>query len=134
MVKPQAIELPGPRPIGYAHAVRVGDLLYLSGQVGAALLPDGKLKVVDGGLVPQFELCLANVLKIVRAAGGSAESIVEMTVYVTDVRLYRGKRREIGEAWQRQMGKHYPAMTLVAVADLVEPEALVEVRAVAAVG
>lgn len=133
MVKPHAIELPGARPIGYVHAMRAGDLLYLSGQVGAVLLPDGKLKVVEGGLVPQFELALVNVLNIVRAAGGNTECIVEMTVYVTDVRLYRAKRQQIGDAWKRQMGKHYPAMTLVAVNDLVEPDALVEVRAVAAV-
>lgn len=120
--------------LGYSHGMRAGGLVFLAGQIGA--LPDGRGRhhVVDGGLVAQFEKALENVVTVVEEAGGTPQSVVEMTVYLTDMDDYRAKRREIGNAWQRVMGKHFPAMTLVAVSELFEEGAVVELRAVAAVG
>ncbi len=54
-----------------------------------------------------------------------------MTIYVTDIEAYRSSRKPLGEAYRRQMGRHFPAMALVAVASLVHPDALVEIEATA---
>jgi enamine deaminase RidA (YjgF/YER057c/UK114 family) len=120
------------RPLGYAHAIRVGSLLFLSGQIGGEALPNGRHRLVSLDFAPQFERALQNVVELVKAAGGRPENLVEMTVYVKDMETYRSARPALGDIWKRVLGRHYPAMTLVAVADLFEPDALVEVRAIAA--
>lgn len=133
MVGPTRIDVPAlGKPIGYAHGMRAGGLVFTSGQIGARGTPEGKLLVVSPDLAVQFEKALENVLEVVRAGGGEASSVVEMTVFVTNVAAYRASRHAIGDAWKRHMGKHFPAMTLVEVSSLVEPEAKVEIRAVAA--
>jgi len=120
--------------IGYAHGMRIGDVVYVAGQVGGEPIGQGRIRLVSSEFVPQFERALSNVLEVVRAAGGSAESLVEMTIYVKDMAAYRRARKELGEVWSRLIGKKYPAMTLVAVSDLFEPGALVEINAVAGLG
>lgn len=122
------------RAIGYAHAMRAGGLIFTSGQIGARGSADGTLRVVSSELVAQFEKALENVVEVVVAGGGGPGTIVEMTVYVTDMPAYRAARKEIGAAWRKHLGKHFPAMTLVEVKSLVEPEAKVEIRAIATVG
>jgi enamine deaminase RidA (YjgF/YER057c/UK114 family) len=67
----------------------------------------------------------------VHAAGGKVTDIATMTVYVTDVVAYRTSMRALGPIWKERMGQHYPAMALVAVSALVEPEAVVEIQVVA---
>jgi enamine deaminase RidA (YjgF/YER057c/UK114 family) len=81
----------------------------------------------------QIDRALKNVLEVVRAAGGSGESLARVTIYVTDKKLYCAKVREIGKVWRENVGRWYPAMTLAEVADLLEDEALVEVEATALV-
>jgi enamine deaminase RidA (YjgF/YER057c/UK114 family) len=120
-----------PRPRGYANGMLLPagrDLLFVAGMVGW----DAKEKIVPGGLAAQFEQALANVVAVVAEAGGRAEDVVRMLVFVTDKADYLAKRREIGDAWKRVMGRHYPAMALVEVAGLVEDGAEVEIEAVAA--
>ena len=68
---------------------------------------------------------------VVRAAGGGTEHIVKLLAFVTDLDAYRAAQRAIGEGWRSRMGKYYPAMSLVKVAGLLEPGALVEIEAVA---
>jgi enamine deaminase RidA (YjgF/YER057c/UK114 family) len=119
------------RPQGYAHGMRTGQLLFVAGQVGARPDKDGALRIVSPDFAAQFEVALGNVLEVVRAAGGKAEGLVELTVFVTDLEAYRAARPALGQAWKRLLGKHYPAITLVQVAGLYEPGSLVEIRAVA---
>jgi enamine deaminase RidA (YjgF/YER057c/UK114 family) len=78
-----------------------------------------------------MEQALRNILEIVESAGGTATDIVRLTWYVTDKRDYLAKQREVGEAYRRVMGRHFPAMTMVVVAGLVEDAALVEIEATA---
>ncbi len=130
-VKPVAPGSLGPA-LGYSHGMQAGRLLFVAGQIGGVPTGDGRHKVVSGGLAAQFEKALRNVLIVVKEAGGSPEQVVEMTVYVTDMEAYREARKKLGGAWKKVMGRHYPAMTLVAVAGLFEAGAMVEVRAVAA--
>jgi enamine deaminase RidA (YjgF/YER057c/UK114 family) len=119
------------KPVGYTHGVQAGPLLFVSGQVGARPGRDGALQVVSTEFLPQFEAALDNVLEVVRSAGGQASSVVEMTIFVKDLAAYRAARRELGQAWRRRFGQHYPAITLVEVSGLFEPGSLVEIRATA---
>ena len=80
----------------------------------------------------QFAQALRNVVAVVRAAGGEPEHLVRVTIYVTDKAQYLAQVREIGAAWREIVGKHFPAMALVQVADLLEEGALVEIEATAA--
>ena len=121
-----------PRPRGYANGMVVPagrDLLFVAGMVGW----DAQEKIVAGGLAAQFEQALRNVVAVAAEAGGRPEDVVRMLVFVTDKKDYLARRGEIGEAWKRVMGRHYPAMALVEVAGLVEDGAQVEIEAVAAV-
>lgn len=120
-----------PAPKGYANGrVGTGEVLHVGGQIGW----DERGSFGDHGIVAQFAKALDNVLAVVRAAGGAASDIAAMTVYVTDVVEYRRARDQLGPVWRDRMGRHYPAMALVGVAALVEPEAVVEIEAVAYLG
>lgn len=117
-----------PAPRGYSNGrTGRGVALHVAGQVGWT--PDGRFVARD--LVGQFAQALSNVLAVVHAANGAATDIAEMTVYVTDIAAYRSSLKLLGPIWRERMQSHFPAMALVAVTALVEPEALVEIQAVA---
>ena len=116
------------RPRGYSNGVlSEGRLLTIAGQIGW----DERESFASDNLPEQFAQALDNVIAIVHAAGGAAEHIAHMTVYVTDLDAYRGGTKQIGEAWRAKMGRHYPSMALLGVAGLVEPRAKVEIVALA---
>lgn len=106
-----------------------GRLLFVAGQVATAA--DGRL--VAGDMAAQWERALENVLAVVRAAGGSATDIGRMTIYVTDRQAYLDARNTLRDVWRRQLGRHFPAMTLVEVNGLVEDGAVVEIEATAVI-
>lgn len=121
-------ELGAPR--GYSNGMlgpAGGRVLFVAGQVGW----DGAQRLVGPGFVEQFERALANVVAVVRAAGGAPESLGRLTLYVVDKEEYRSRLVAIGEAYRRVMGRHYPAMALVEVAGLLEPGARVEIEGTA---
>lgn len=120
-----------PTPKGYSNGrLGSGTPLHTGGQIGWDTT--GAFPV--GGLVPQFGKTLENIVAVVTAAGGVPADIATMTVYVTDIDAYRSSQKELGAVWRQHMGKHFPAMALVAVVALVEREAVVEIQAVAYVG
>jgi enamine deaminase RidA (YjgF/YER057c/UK114 family) len=131
-VSSEAIDVAGlPAPRGYVHGrTGRGTALHVAGQIGC----DEHGTVITSGLAPQFGKALDNVLAVVRAAGGSPEDIATMTVYVTDIAAYRGVQKELGAVWRARLGKHFPAMALVAVSNLVDPQAVVEIQATAYLG
>jgi enamine deaminase RidA (YjgF/YER057c/UK114 family) len=120
------------RPSGFSHVVSVtaNRLLFLAGQTAL----DSGGQIVGSGVVAQFERALGNLLTALRAAGGEPADLVSVTIYLTDLDGYRAAAREIGEVWRRLAGREYPAMAAVGVHRLWDPEALVEVQAVAAPG
>ena len=119
-------ELPPPR--GFSHGVQgTGELLFVAGQIGT----DAQGSMVGPDFVTQFGQALDNVLAVVRAAGGAAWDIAEMTVYVTDLPAYRAGAKSLGAIWKERMGKHYPAMALVEVKGLLEDGAKVEIEGTA---
>lgn len=119
-----------PKPKGYANGrIGHGRPLHVGGQIGW-----NEQGEFAPGLVAQFGKTLDNIIAVVRAAGGAPSDIAAMTVYVVNIPGYRAARRELGPVWRERMGQHYPAMALVGVTALVEPEALVEIEAVAYIG
>ena len=127
---PQVIQPEGwPRPRGYSNGmVAEGRVLFVAGQVGWDPLKEGAF---PSTFVEQFDQALANVLAVVRAAGGRPEDVARLTLYVTDKREYLGAGPGLGEAWRKHMGRHYPAMAAVQVAGLVEEGAKLELEATA---
>ena len=120
-----------PRPKGYANGWRVPagrDLLLLAGQIGW----DEHEKLVDGGFAAQFRQALANVRRIVEAAGGGVEDVFRLTIFVADRRAYLQDLAAVGEAYREVFGRHYPCMSLLEVAALLAPGAEVEIEATAA--
>ncbi len=119
------------RPSGFSHAVSApaGCTVYLAGQIG--MDRDGKLAV--GGVVPQFEQALGNLLTALAAAGGQPEDLVSLTIYLIDVEEYQAHGKEIGAVWRRLAGTGYPAMAGVGVTRLWDPAALVEIQGIAVV-
>lgn len=120
-----------PRPTGYTHGILAqgGRLLFVAGQIGCGR--DGI--VVPGGLVAQFDKAVENVLIVVGAAGGAAESITRMTIYTADMAAYRASLAKLGAVWRPRMGRHYPVMAVVEVKSLFDPGALVEIEATAVI-
>jgi enamine deaminase RidA (YjgF/YER057c/UK114 family) len=115
-------------PRGYANGmIASGRSLWVAGQIGW----DAACNMVSDDFVAQFGQALANVVAVVRAAGGEPSDIVRLTIYATDLDAYRNSAREIGAAYRESMGKHFPAMALVGVAGLVHPQAKVEIEATA---
>jgi enamine deaminase RidA (YjgF/YER057c/UK114 family) len=115
---------------GYANGVLAeGARLYVGGQIGC-----NKQQVFEHhDFIGQMEQTLRNVLEVVESAGGKATDIVRLTWYVTDKKDYLAKQKEVGEAYRRVMGKHFPAMTMVVVSGLIEDAALVEIEATAVI-
>ena len=116
------------RGSGYSHGVAAaGTLVFVSGQIGW----DQNERLVGDDLPRQAKAALSNVVSVVAAAGGKAEDIVRLTWYVVDKRDYIARRPAIGEAYRSVMGRHFPSMSVVEVAGLVEDGALVEIEATA---
>ena len=120
------------KPSGYSNGFAVeGPARWLS--VAGQVSWDAQCRLVGpDDFVAQFRQALSNVVAIVRAAGGEPHHVQEMTVYVIDKDAYIAGLREVGAAWREIMGRHYPAMALVQVADLLEEGALLEIQARAA--
>ena len=119
------------KPKGYNHGIKIkgaSSLLVLGGQVAW----DSESRLVGGdNIALQFDRALENLLAVVFEAGGKAESIVKLNLYVTDKEAYLSSMKEIGQAYRRHMGKHFPTMTLVEVKSLYEPGAKVEIEGLA---
>jgi enamine deaminase RidA (YjgF/YER057c/UK114 family) len=119
-----------PRPKGYSNGISArGRTIYTAGVVGW----DEHEHFTSNTLPGQFEQALKNIVAILSEDRARPGHLVRLTCYVTSIEAYRASLAEIGEAWQRIIGRHYPAMALVEVARLVEPQAMVEIEATAVV-
>ena len=116
-------------PIGYANGVAVpaGRIVFIAGQVGWNA--QQQFESVEIG--PQFEQALKNVLAVLAQAGGEARHICRMTAYCCDKPAYLAARRALGAIWREQMGRHYPAISMIFVADLLDHPAKIELEATA---
>ena len=116
---------------GYANGMLAKDgTLHIGGQIGW----DGQKQFVSDDFVDQTRQVLMNIRAIVEAAGGTVEDIARLTWFVIDKTEYMARQRDVGAAYRDVFGKHFPAMSLVVVADLLEDRALVEIEATAHIG
>ena len=116
-------------PIGYAHAVVAahGRTVHLGGQT--AMDPSGR--IVGGTFAEQFEVALRNVVAAMRAAGCAPADLVSLQIFVTDIDEYRAALPALAPIWRAALGRRYPAMGAFGVNALFDPEAKVELMAVA---
>ena len=110
--------------IGFSRAVRVGDLVFVSGTV--AWGPDGKL-VGKGDVYAQAKQTLANIEGYLRQAGATLKDVVRTRIYLTDI----GRWQEVARAHREAFGDVRPASSMLEISGLAEPEMLVEIEAVA---
>ena len=113
---------------GYSSGVLTNNgQLFIGGQIGWT--SDQVFETHT--FIDQMEQTLVNIVAIVEAAGGKINNIVRLTWYIKDKNEYLNNKKNIGEVYQKIIGKHYPAMAMVVVKDLVEDEALLEIEATA---
>jgi len=117
-------------PVGYANGIEArGRIVFIAGQVGW----DAAQKFHSEDLAPQFEQALANVLAVLAEAGGRAEHICRMTAYCCDKPAYLAARPALGRIWRSLMGRHFPAMSMIFVADLLDAPGKIELEATAVI-
>jgi enamine deaminase RidA (YjgF/YER057c/UK114 family) len=117
-------------PRGYANGIAaVGRFVFVAGQIGW----NAAQQFETDDFVGQTRQALANVVAVLAVAGARPEHVTRMTWYITDKKEYRASLREIGRAYREIIGPHYPAMTLVQVAALLEDRAKVEIEATAVI-
>jgi enamine deaminase RidA (YjgF/YER057c/UK114 family) len=116
-------------PVGYAHAVVAapGRAVFLGGQT--ALDPDGN--IAGATLAQQFDQAAGNVVAALRAAGCTADDLVSMQIFVTDVDEYRGALDELAPLWRKHFGRRYPAAGLFGITRLFDIDAKIELMGVA---
>jgi enamine deaminase RidA (YjgF/YER057c/UK114 family) len=115
--------------VGFSHAVRAGDAVYLAGQTAQG--PNGA--IIGDSVVEQFDVAAGNLVTALRAAGGEPEDLVSLQVFVTTVAEYKDSLMALGAVWRRHFGRRYPAMGLFGVTELYDPAAKVELMGVAVV-
>ena len=127
----EALQPPGwAAPRGYANGIAAaGRLVFVAGQVGWNAR--GQFETDD--FVGKVRQALENVVAVLAVAGAAPTHITRLTWYVTDKHDYVATLREVGRAYRDVIGRHYPAMTLVQVAALLEDRAKVEIEATAVV-
>lgn len=117
-------------PKGYSNCVSTrGRQIYLAGQIGW----NESQQLVSSRFAVQVRQALQNIMTLLAHAGGRPEHLVRLTWFVTSLDEYRGELKEIGAAYRDVVGRHYPAMSVMQVAGLVEHGAKVEIEATAVV-
>ena len=113
---------------GYANGVLTrGKTLYIGGQIGW----NSEKVFVSKDFIGQMEQVLNNIKKIVETAGGQVENITRLTWFLIDKNDYLSNQRAVGEAYRQVFGRHFPAMSVVVVKELIEDDALIEIEATA---
>ncbi len=116
--------------VGYANGILAsGRTLFVGGQIGW----NAAQQFESDDFVAQVHQALSNIVEILKEADAGPEHLVRLTWYVTDKREYLARLKEVGGAYREVLGRHFPAMTMVQVADLVEDQAKVEIEATAVV-
>jgi len=119
-------------PIGYSNGIKVplsGYAVFIAGQVGW----NADQIFESEQLLPQFEQALINVLTILAEAGGKPQDICRITAFCSDKPEYLRVRGELGAIWREHMGKHFPAMSMIFVSDLLDHPGKIELEATAVI-
>ncbi len=128
----QVLQPPGwAKPVGYANGISVdaGRIVLIAGQIGW----NAQQVFEKTDFVSQFDQALANLLEVLAQAGGRPEHVCRITAYCRDRDAYIAARPALAEIWRRRMGKNFPAMSMVFVADLLDHPAVIELEATAVI-
>lgn len=128
LLNPKKLE----RPVGYAHIAKVtgGSIIYVAGQ--APFDETGQV-VGKGDFVAQFAQVVQNLRTAVEAAGGRPKDYAVLTIYITDLQAYLNNKNALGEVYREIFGKYFPAITLVQVASLYNPDCMIEISGTAVI-
>ena len=117
-------------PKGYANGIAAqGRMVFVAGQIGW----NAESRFDSDDLVDQARQALLNIIRVLAEAGGRPEHLVRLTWYVVDKKDYLARNGDLGKVYREVIGKHYPAMTLVQVAALLEDRAKIEIEATAVI-
>lgn len=118
-------------PVGYSNGVKtpVGEMVFVAGQVGW----NAQQVFESTGLVDQFDQALENVMSVLESAGATPHHICRMTAYCCDKPQYLRERKRLGPIWKKHMGRHFPAMSMIFVDDLLDHPGLIELEATAVI-
>jgi enamine deaminase RidA (YjgF/YER057c/UK114 family) len=117
-------------PVGYANGVEAsGRLVFVAGQVGW----NAEQVFESENITAQFEQALRNVLAVLAEAGARREHICRITAYCCDKPAYLAARPALGRIWRELMGRHYPAMSMIFVSDLLDSPGKIELEATAVI-
>mgnify|MGYP003599077101 FL=1 len=115
---------------GYANGIAArGTQVFVGGQIGW----NAQQQFETDDFIAQTRQTLQNVVAVLKEAGAGPEHMVRMTWYVIDRDEYNARLKELGAVYREVIGKHFPAMTCVAVAALMEARAKVEIEVTAVV-
>ena len=129
LINPAGVE----RPVGYALVAKItgGTIVHVAGQ--APFNTNGEV-VGRGDFVAQFSQVMKNLRTAIEAVGGQPNHYAVLTIYVTDVQAYHDNTKPLGTLYREIFGKHFPAITLVEVKGLYNPDCMIEVSAMAVIG
>lgn len=129
LLNPEELE----RPVGYTHVAKVtgGNIVYVAGQ--APFNENGQV-VGRGDFVAQFVQVIRNLKTAVEAAGGHPDQYAVLTIYITDLQAYLNNKKSLGLAYREVFGKYFPAITLVQVGSLYNPDCMIEISGIAVIG
>jgi enamine deaminase RidA (YjgF/YER057c/UK114 family) len=115
---------------GYANGVAAeGRMLFLGGHIGW----NGQQEFETDDFVGQVDQCLQNIVEVLAEAKAGPEHLVRLTWYIIDKREYLARLAELGAVYRARLGRNFPAMAMVQVADLIEDRAKVEIEATAVI-
>lgn len=128
LLNPKGLE----RPVGYAHVAKVtgGNIVYVAGQ--APFDENGQV-VGKGDFVAQFAQVIRNLKTAVEAAGGRPDQYAVLTIYITNLQAYLNDKNALGGVYREVFGKYFPAITLVQVGSLYNPDCMVEISGIAVI-
>ena len=116
--------------VGYANGIAAsGQVVFVAGQVGW----NAKQQFESVDIAPQFEQALKNILAVLAEAGGKPEHVCRITAFCCDKPAYLAARSDLGRIWRKYMGKHYPAMSMIFVSDLLDSPGKIELEATAVI-
>ncbi len=120
------------KPVGYAHVAKInsGKIVYVAGQ--APFDANGAV-VGKGDFVAQFRQVMRNLKLAIEGAGGRPNNFAVLTMYITDLPAYLANKKPLGAAYTEVFGKYFPAITLVEVTSLYNPDCMVEISGVAVI-
>ena len=118
------------KPVGYAHIAKItsGKIVYVAGQ--APFDTNGQV-VGKGDFVEQFTQVMRNLKTAVEGAGGHPNQYAVLTIYITDLQAYWDNKKPLGDAYRQVFGKYFPAITLVEVKRLYNPDCMIEIAGIA---